>query len=323
MSVQAVEVRRSGASLGRFVPTAGRRGLTSVICDGSSLDDRRGVFLETFHAGRRGFRAADVVGAELSLFADLRTARGFARVATPVLLTPPAANLKLEKGATPAYGLTLSSHAHQLVNGQAVNACRWAGQCTRVCVLRNGGGRYSSVQAARLSRSDLFGLYPLAALSLVGFELGRAVRRHGAVNFRPDVNSDLTWAEIVGDAFCDLPGVDVYGYTKDPALLEREDAGRWGRYVRAYSWSERSDAAAVGAFLRRGGRVAVVSARAPGSAPERGAVDADLTDEWILDPRAGGIVGSLSAKGAARGLIGRRGFVVSSAAVRALVELGR
>jgi hypothetical protein len=181
------------------------------------------------------------------------------------------------------------------------------------------------VQAARLARSDFFGLYPLAALSLMGWELGHAVRRHGKVNFRPDVNSDLTWSEIVGDAFTDLAGVDVYGHTKDPSILDREDAGRWGRYVRAYSWSERSDAGAVGAFLRRGGRVAIVSARRVGSAPERGAFDADLSDEWILDPRPAGIVGSLSAKGAARSLIGQRGrsFVVSSALVRSLVRLGQ
>lgn len=80
------------------------------------------------------------------------------------------------------------------------------------------------------------------------------------------------------------------------------------------SWSERSDADAVGAFLRRGGRVVVVSARRPHSSPEVGAIDADLSDEWILDPRSAGIVGSLSAKGAARRLIGQRGrsFVVSS-----------
>lgn len=320
-----MSARGSVLSLGRSAPTAGRRGLTAVICDTGDLDLRRGSFLESFHAGRRGFSAADVVGREREILADVRVQRGFARVAAPVLLTPPGANLKLEKGATPAYGLTLSSHAHELVNGQAVNACRWAGQCTRVCVLKNGNGRYSSVQAARLARSDLFGLYPLHALSLMGWELGHAVRRHGAVNFRPDVNSDLTWADIVGDAFCDLPGVGVYGYTKDPALLEREDAGRWGRYVRAYSWSERSDAAAVGSFLRRGGRVAIVSARRPHSAPEVGAVDADLSDEWILSSSSAGIVGSLSAKGAARQLIGRRGrsFVVPSATVRALVLLGQ
>jgi hypothetical protein len=138
------------------------------------------------------------------------------------------------------------------------------------------------------------------------------------------VNSDLSWVDIIGDAYTALPGVNVYGYTKDPAILTRDDAGRWGHYVRAYSWNERSDAAAVGAFLRRGGRVAIVSARAPHSEPERGAVDADLTDEWILDQGAAGIVGSLSAKGRARGLIGRQGrsFVASSALVRALVALG-
>lgn len=326
MSALAVAVRSGTNSLGRSAPTAGRRGLTAVICDTGDVELRRGSFLEAFHAGRRGFSAGDVVGREREILADVRAQRGFARVAAPILLTPPGANLKLEKGSTPAYGLTLSSHAHELVNGQAVNACRWAGQCTRVCVLKNGNGRYSSVQAARLARSDFFGLYPLHALSLMGWELGHAVRRHGAVNFRPDVNSDLTWGDIVGDAFTDLPGVDVYGYTKDPALLDRDDAGRWGRYVRAYSWSERSDAGAVGAFLRRGGRVAVVSARRVGSAPEAGAVDADLSDEWILDPRPGGLVGSLSAKGAARSLIGRqagRSFVASSPLVRALVLLGQ
>lgn len=114
-----------------MVVTAGRRFLTSVICDVGGVNDRRGSFLEAFNAGRRGFSGNDVVGRERASLVDVRVARGFARVAEPILLTPPGADFALEKGVTPAFGLTLSSHAHQLVNGQAVNACPWAGQCSR------------------------------------------------------------------------------------------------------------------------------------------------------------------------------------------------
>jgi hypothetical protein len=69
----------------------------------------------------------------------------------------------------------------------------------------------------------------------------------------------------------------------------------------------------------RGGAVAVVTSRVKGTpvgsvfpfGTTASAVDADITDEWMLTP--GAVVGDLSAKGKARKLIGRSRFVVVAA----------
>ena len=67
-----------------------------------------------------------------------------------------------------------------------------------------------------------------------------------------------------------------------------------------------------GPVLDRGGSVAVVTDRKPTAPITQWStvpvVDADLTDEWIF---RSGVIGDLSAKGKARKLIGRSGFVHS------------
>ena len=90
----------------------------------------------------------------------------------------------------------------------------------------------------------------------------------------------------------------------------------------AYSWNENSNLRRVQSFLYSGGAVAVVTNRRPhdpidkdavrramGVGPEVEVVDADLTDEWMF---GSGVIGDLSAKGKARDLIGRSGFIVSA-----------
>ena len=107
----------------------------------------------------------------------------------------------------------------------------------------------------------------------------------------------------------------LYGYSKLDYVL---DTNGWlGKAYRvAYSWNEQSPSwLKVLEFLGHGGSVAVVTDRKPKTpiaqwAPQSfldGKVrDADLTDEWILES---GVIGDLSAKGKARGLIGHSGFI--------------
>ncbi|MGA0848617.1 MAG: GP88 family protein [Chthoniobacterales bacterium] len=231
---------------------------------------------------------------------------------TADILTPPDANAKLDKGATPTYGLTL---AHATLT--EYNACPWAGVCKdNVCVLNNGKGRYSSVRNAWRWRTTFLAEDTAAALYRIGWELGRAVRKHGAILFRPNVNSDVVWHRVI-PTLGDLENVTTYGYTKNPAVMVGD--GRIGGIRYAYSVNENSRLDRVREFVTNGGAAAVLTNRAPHAPinPDRvrgalwlpdavAVLDADATDEWMLRDN---VIGDLSAKGRARDLIGRNDFV--------------
>ena len=277
------------------------------------------ALLETDRAERvRSFESGysdGIAGEQDTITADTitrhRVAVGF-KPRVSDILTPPDANAKLDKGATPTYGLTL---AHATLT--AWNACPWSGVCaTNVCVLNNGKGRYSSVRNAWRWRTTFLAEDTATALYRIGYELGRAVRKHGAILFRPNVNSDVLWHRVI-PTLGDLENVTTYGYTKNPAIMVGD--GRIGGIRYAYSMNENSNADRVREFVTNGGAVAVVTNRMP-HAPinadrVRGSlwipdsvavVDADATDEWML---ADNVIGDLSAKGRARDLIGSNAFV--------------
>jgi len=261
--------------------------------------------------------------ADYAILAGVRARHGFKRVSAD-LLTPPTANHKLAGGVVPSYGLTLHhfrtvlelSDSHPRLT---LNLCPNAGHCTKVCVLNNGHGGRDSVKRAWRYRTDLVARHPDSFARILAWELVRAVRKHGRILFRPNVNSDAEWQLLLPSLTNGyLPGVLSYGYSKVPATLEG-DGWLGSAYRVAYSWNETSDAEAVSAFLARGGAVAVVTSRRKGSPVvetvpfERGAsvvADADKTDEWML---ARSVIGDLSAKGKARKLIGRSRFVVTAA----------
>jgi hypothetical protein len=268
---------------------------------------------------RRGRAGADSDISAAALLMRTRRTYGFELRYAPIL-TQPDGNEKLAKGARPSYGVTL---AHADISG--FELCPWRGHCARVCVVSNGNGAYPATTRAWRWRTELLAKHPGAFVHLLGWELGRAVRRHGEIWFRPDVNSDLAWHTWLPELGT-LPLVRVYGYSKNPALLvNAAPAG----FVYAFSRSENSSAEKVAAYLASGGRVAVVTDRRAGDRVNAQAVrealgvadtvrvvDADVTDGWMLSKGSRGIVGDLSAKGRARSLIGRSGFVLECYGVR-------
>jgi hypothetical protein len=281
--------------------------LTSVLKrHGKALDD---ALVRGYNDGRAGRRQDERIKA---IVVAVRVLFGFkARFAK--MLTPPDSNIKLDKAKMVTFGLTL---AHATLS--AWNLCPWAGDCTKVCVLNNGNGRYSSVQRAWLWRTHFLAEHPEEAMYQIGYELGRAVRKHGAILFRPNVNSDVLW-HVIAPSLGLLDGVNVYGYTKAPlAMLDMALLDAIGMHV-AYSFNERSKMARVREHLANGGKVALVTNRKPTApidpdavrlwlgVPDVPVVDADLTDEWMLAD--GAVVGDLSAKGDARGLIGVSDFI--------------
>ncbi len=253
--------------------------------------------------------------------------------ATPVpLLTPPTANLKLAKASVPSYGLTLQHYVQRVTPKLVINACPNAGDCTKMCVLDNGMGRFAGVQLARRAKTAFLATQPAAFAYLLGWELERAQRKHGRILFRPNVNSDVAWEQllpsmVVAHGFShDWRDSMLYGYTKRTEVLGTR--GWLGESYRvAYSWNEKSDPVAVAQFLERGGSVAVVTDRKKGDFVPRQFhlpghpegffvnhyrhVDADLTDEWIFKQ---GVIGDLSAKGRARKFISKTDFIVREGA---------
>lgn len=250
------------------------------------------------------------------LYVDHRSTNyGFEPIFQP-LLTAPAHNAKLAKGSVPSYGLTLQHYVQRITKRLIVNACPHAGDCTKVCVLDNGHGSFETVQRGRRSKTAFLVQQPWAFAYLLGRELARAQAAR-PILFRPNVNSDVRWDLILPSLFSGtFENMTSYGYTKDPFVL---DTNGWvtPSYRLAYSWNENSRWTAVETFIYRGGSVAMVTARKKGApvgsyiTPLTRVVDADLTDEWMFQA---GVIGDLSAKGRARRLIGKSGFVVTTGA---------
>ena len=250
-----------------------------------------------------------------AVYGEMRGLYGFntdkAAVIGASLLTAPSSNMKLDKSVVPAYGLTLQHYVQKLTTGVTVNACPWAGDCVKMCVLDNGNGAYPAVQRARRAKTEFLGRYPNHFAFILGYELARAVRKDGEILFRPNVNSDVEWQRIA-PALCNGEIIDVkmYGYSKDPSVMNSD--GWLGKAYRvAFSANENAQISSVSVqgFIARGGSVAVVTDRKPKTditAWADNIMNADLTDEWIFQS---GVIGDLSAKGKARRFVGTTNFI--------------
>jgi len=268
-----------------------------------SLESRASELDQVFRQVVAGDR--ELVAAARAAWLQYRRANGFKTNAS--LLTLPENQLKLGKSDVYSVGLTL-----QAADAAGVNTCAWAGQCAAVCVLKNGNGRYQSVQHARNVKTRFLADHPAHFVALLAGELARVAERHPKVLARLNVNSDLRWYRILpslgnGDV---LPNVYFYDYTKNPATL-RGSGMVAERYRVCYSVNETSDLGKVDRFIRAGGTAAVVTDRkrnAATMASWRGlpVIDGDISDDRYSES---GAYIDLTAKGTARQLIGAGGFV--------------
>lgn len=226
--------------------------------------------------------------------------------AVPKLLTAPERQLKLGKNARPTYGLTLAA-----ASMSGYNVCQWStAQCRAACVLVTGGkGTLRSVRDARVKKTQFLAEHPQAFITLLASELRRAVTKHGAIDFRPNVASDLRW-ERIAPAILAVPGIRAYDYTKAPASQRTgSDA-----YRLTFSVSEVRASTREALKVIDTGRTAAVVFATPKGQPlpatwnGRPVIDGDVSDSRADDPH--GVVVGLRAKGSARGAEGRGdGFV--------------
>jgi hypothetical protein len=239
-------------------------------------------------------------------WATYRQAQGF-KYSSPKLLTYPANQAKLDKSEAFTVGLTL-----QHADTSGVECCPWRGECTAICVLDNGNGRYPMVQLARDVKTKFLYDHPQAFMVLLGHELRELSTKFERVLVRLNMNSDLRFYKILpklvnGEIFRNL---FFYDYTKNPATLSTNGIVA-KQYRLVYSVSESSNMVKVREFVANGGTAAIVTSRTKKQAPPASfmglpVVDGDITDNRY-DER--GVWVDLSAKGKARALIGNSEFV--------------
>lgn len=230
----------------------------------------------------------------------------------PKLLTAPESQTKLGKSVRPAYGLSLAAAE---MSGDW-DACVWrTPACTAACVLVTAGRSvFSNLRAARALKTRALGAEPQAFVTVLAHEIDAAARKHGGIDLRLNVASDLRW-ERFAPKLVNRPNVRAYDYTKAPAS-QRDTSGT--DYRLTYSVSERgASVREAREWLETGGNVAVVFERMtrsdwdgilPSDWESFPVIDGDVSDSRRDD--APGTVVGLRAKGAGIGIVGADdGFV--------------
>ena len=245
------------------------------------------------------------------LQAILRARVGYRR-APAALLTSGASQYKLGKNSLPSFGLMLTPErgimaanavdireAFNLTGG--LNMCPRASRgCAAACLSRSGQSGMPDQQRAQMVRTAFILAYPREAGLIVGAELRAAIRRHGAINLRLNVTSDIRWERVAPDMMTALTGagVKLYDYTAwSPD--QRSPSPDYSLTYSAKEASHTSDAYLTN-ILASGGNVAMPFTTRRGEALPATylgfpVIDGDQSDERRLDP-AGVIVG-LRAKG--------------------------
>ena len=263
---------------------------------------------------RGGYPIHELAGDDLAAWRAAmireRVAVGFCPLCA-VLLTPPNANVKLDKSN--AYGLSLSP-----ASTAGWNVCRASSPgCRAACLATAGKGGLDSVQRGRVWKTRLLAAEPALFIRALAGEIRSAVARRPVdrlgrptgplVPVRLNAFSDLAF-ERVAPALFSIAGARFYDYSK------RTDRTVPANYHLTSSATERTADSGLAELADMYGSVAVVfdtrrGQALPSTYAGRRVVDGDLSDSRWTDDR--GVIVGLRAKGKAIG--DRSGFVRSVA----------
>jgi hypothetical protein len=257
------------------------------------------------------------------LQARLRARVGY-KQSPAAILTSGAAQYKLGKNTLPSFGMMLTPErgmmklsladireAYGLTGG--FNLCPLASLgCALACLSTSGQSGMPDQQRAQAVRTAFLLGYPHDAGLIIGAELRAAVRRHGRINLRLNVTSDIRW-EIIAPAMVDTlsgAGVQMYDYTAwSPSDRRPSD-----NYMLTYSAKETSHTSDryLTDILSAGNNVAMpfdTRRGMPLPATWHGypVIDGDESDERRMDPA--GVVVGLRAKGNAWKRDNTAGFI--------------
>jgi len=196
------------------------------------------------------------------------------------------------------------------------NACHCFSEgCAKACLNTAGRGAMTSVQLARISKTDFFFDHTKEFIANLRLDIGALARKANRENLTPVVRlngtSDLLWERVAPELFTEFSAIQFYDYSKVPG---RETPAN---YHLTFSRSEDNAKRCVSELLR-GVNVAVVFSTPKGQPLPLffmgyEVIDGDLSDARFTDTGNGPgpyIVG-LRAKGQARRDLS--GFVVDSA----------
>lgn len=185
--------------------------------------------------------------------------------------------------------------------------------CAAACLYTAGHGRYDSVKAARIARTQKFFNDPAWFTAELAKEIAKYEKKAAKLNhtcaIRLNGTSDVRWERYpvtydgidYENLMLAFPNVTFYDYTKIPNRRNIPE-----NYHLTFSLSENNDSHALAA-LESGMNVAVVfKPYIPEKWYGKYVIDGDKHDFRFLDPQGGQIIG-LKAKGDA--LKDRSGFV--------------
>jgi len=208
-------------------------------------------------------------------------------------------------------------------NSTGKNVCSKASKgCAAACLFKSGfGGMYTSVQQARINKTDYFLSDRKAFLEQMDKEVAKLIKKNESVNegicFRINGTSDIPWEEFKirdGKNIMELyPDVQFYDYTK---IAKRFDKELPANYHLTFSRSEDNDVEAM-ELLKRGYNVAIVFDKLPDTYKGFKVINGDLSDLRFKD-ETGVVVGlkykNITGKGADNNEAYESGFAIRIAA---------
>jgi len=216
-------------------------------------------------------------------------------------------NAKTRKGEKLGYitfGIHLAPHN---LSGYNVCAAASAG-CSAACLNTAGRGAMSSVQKARIAKTQFFFNdrkgFMIQLFDEIRASIKNAKRKNMIPCFRLNLTSDLPWEKIKHDGqtvFEAFPDVQFYDYTKIAARMADFLTGKMPKnYHLTFSRSEQEANQTLStSFLASSGNVAAVfRGKLPQKWKGHQVVDGDETDLRFLDPK--GCVVGLVEKGLAK-----------------------
>lgn len=212
------------------------------------------------------------------------------------LLTPPAANTKLDKSKADAiiYGLSLAP-----ASLSDYQVCRYRSKtCEANCVAYAGKGELPNVSMARVTRTEFLAENPHAFMTVLTDEIKAAKKEFkDKLAVRLNTFSDIPWERVVPWFFDELSDVQFYDYTKWPNRTPPIN------YHLTRSASELTTDAQVVNLVKGGTNVAVVFSPSyakplPDTWKGLTVIDGDKSDARYLDNE--GVVVGLRAKGRMR-----------------------
>jgi hypothetical protein len=187
-------------------------------------------------------------------------------------------------------------------NSQGRNLCPKASKgCAAACLFTAGRGRFNSVQASRINRTEYFLSARLEFLEQSAKEINAAAKKAEKVAVRLNGTSDLRLVEMLTERHNIAENVIFYDYTKILSKAVKyagQSLPSGHRYVVTFSRAENNEAESLEALKAGANVAAVFKNELPKIWAGAQVVDGDSSDIVMLE-HSGKVLG-LKAKGEAK-----------------------